>query len=144
MRKTIIVFAIAFALPFGLLLISYFWYLIQTSMRYSSTVPDQAFSFLYSIISLFGTYVLFSYLGRIMGVKAVKPIILSLFFGFLLGNLFSSLFIPLYSGLSLVTYLGDFVIAHIETALCQLFPALAALLLVELRTKKLEVTLKSA
>ena len=79
-----------------------------------------------------------------MGVKAVKPIILSLFFGFLLGNLFSSLFIPLYSGLSLVTYLGDFVIAHIETALCQFFPALAALLLVELRTKKLEVTLKSA
>ena len=72
-----------------------------------------------------------------MGVKAVKPIILSLFFGLLVGNLFSSLFIPLYSGSSIVAYLGDFVIAHIETAFWQFFPALAGLRFIELRAKKL-------
>lgn len=143
-KKTLKIFAVAFALPFGLLLISYFWHLIQISIRYSSTAPDQAFSFLYFLIRLFGTFVLFSYLGRIMGVKAVKPVIVSLFFGFLAGNLFSSLFIPLYSGFSLVSYLGDFGIVHIETAFWEFFPAFAALLLVELRTKKSEVTLKSA
>jgi hypothetical protein len=139
-KKTLIVFAVALGLPFGLLLISYFWHLIQTSISYRSTAPDQAFSFLYSVISLFGTFALFSYLGKVLGVKAVKPIILSLFLGFLIGNLLSSLFIPLYSGSSVVTYLGDFVLIHTETAFWEFFPALAALLLVELRTKKLNTS----
>jgi len=140
-KKKFAVFASAFAVPLGLLLISYFWHLIQVSIRSSSSAPDQAFSFLYSLISLFGTFALFSYLGKNLGLRAVKPIILSLFFGFLIGNLLSSLFIPLYSGSSIVAHLGDFGIAYVETAFWQFFPALAALLLVELGTKTTEVVL---
>lgn len=136
MKKTNIVFAISFALPFGLLLISYLWYLIQISYPSSSSTPDQAFSFLYSLISLFGSYALFSYLGKTTKISVVKPVVFALLFGLLAGNIASSLFIPLYSGFSVVSYIGDFLPAHFVTALWQFFPAISALLFIELKAKE--------
>jgi hypothetical protein len=135
-KRSLIVFAVALALPLGLLLLSYFGYIIQISYPSSSSSFDQAFSLLYYLVSIFGSFALFYFLGKTTEIKVVKSIILALSFGFLVGSLISSLFITSFSVSSLVAYLENKILGIIDVVFRLFFPALAGLLFVELRAKE--------
>jgi hypothetical protein len=135
MNKTPLVFAVALALPLGLLLFSYSSYLVHLSFPSISSSFDQAFSLLYYLVSIFGSFALFYFLGRTAKIKVVEYVILALFSGLLVGNLVSSVFLNLYSLSYLVSYLEDKILSIIDIVFRLFFPALAALLFVELRAK---------
>lgn len=135
-KRSLIVFAVALALPLGLLLLSYFGYMIQRSYPSSSSSFDQAFSLLYYLVSIFGSFALFYFLGKTTKIQVVKSVILALFFGFLVGNLISSPFLTSFSVSSIVSYFENKILGIIDIVLRLFFPALTGLLFVELRAKE--------
>jgi hypothetical protein len=108
------VFAVALVWSLGFLLFTLSWYL-------------------YFLAIVFGTFALFYFLGRIVKIRVVNQIILALFLGFLLGNLVSLAVVGLFSPFQLVSYLKDFSLQILNSVFSLFFPALAALLFVNLK-----------
>ena len=134
-----LVFAVALALPLGLHLLSYLGFLIQVSFPSSLSFFDLVFSLPYYLGGMFGSFALFNFLGRTFKIGVVKPIVLALFFGFLAGNLIWSIFMPFFSGSSVISFLGDKVVDIVNLVFGWFFfPALAGLLFAELREKKIK------
>lgn len=111
----------------------------------SSVYANNAFSFLYLLVSVFAAFAMFYYLGRKTKIKVVKTVTLALFFGLLVGVLVGNLtlvmsltFIFRYAGFSWVTYVEGYAsdISGLLSAVFELFfPALVGLLFVDLKER---------
>jgi len=152
LKKSLIIFAVAFALPLALGLISLLGLFIITSSTSSSSIlsspslldtENQAFSLVYFLVSVFAAFALFYFLGKKTKIYVVKSVTLALFTGLLIGILVGdlitvTLFYIFSGGFSWVASI-DVYISDISELLSRafelFFPALVALLFVELRER---------
>ena len=153
MKKSLIIFAVAFALPMvlALLYLLGFFIMIASSTSSSSILgypsflnaESQAFSLVYFFVNVFAAFALFYFLGKKIKINVVKSITLALFIGLLLGLLVGDLITVtsfyIFSGgfswiASTEAYISD-ISGLLSRAFELFFPALVALLFVELRER---------
>ena len=151
MKKSLIIFAVAFALPMVLALFSLLGLFIIISTPPSSILSspslldteNQAFSLAYFLVSVFAAFALFYFLGKKIKINVVKSITLALFIGLLIGILVGDLItvtsLYILSGgfswvASIEVYISDISVL-LSRAFELFFPALVALLFVELRER---------
>jgi len=153
LKKSLIVFAVAFALPMVLALLSLLgFFIIITSSTSSSSIltspslldtESQAFSLVYFFVSVFASFALFYFLGKKIKINVVKSITMALFIGLLIGILVGDLITVtsfyIFSGgfswvASIEAYISD-ISGLFSRAFELFFPALVALLFVELRER---------
>jgi hypothetical protein len=153
LKKSLIIFAVAFALPMVLALLSLLGlFIIVTSSTSSSSIlsspslldaENQAFSLVYFLVSVFAAFALFYFLGKKIKINVVKSVTLALFIGLLIGILVGdlmtvTLFYVFSGGFSWVAsievYISD-ISGLLSRAFELFFPALVALLFVELRER---------
>ncbi len=152
MKKSLIVFVVALALSLVLILLSLLGVIIMSSVSSASIYAspslvdtiNNAFSFLYLLVSVFAAFAMFYYLGRRTKIKVVKSTTLALFFGLLVGVLVG--YLILVVSLTFI-FNADFSwVANIEGYISDIsgllnpvlelfFPALVALLFVDLRER---------
>jgi membrane-associated HD superfamily phosphohydrolase len=153
LKKSLIVFAVALALSLVLILLSLLGGIIIMSSVSSASIYaspslvdtiNNAFSFLYLLVSVFAAFAMFYYLGRKTKIKVVKSITLALFFGLLVGVLVGYLILVI--SLTFISNVGFSWVAYIEGYISDIsgllspvfelfFPALVALLFVDLRER---------
>jgi len=148
LKKSLIIFAVAFAVSLVLILLSSLGGIMVSIYASPSLVyANNALSLLYLVISVFASFAMFYYLGRKAKIKVVKSVTLALFFGLLVGVLVSNLILVMsltlifgarYTGFSWVTYVEGYAFdsSGLLSAVFELFfPALVGLLFVELRER---------
>ena len=147
------VFAVALALSLVLILFSLLGAIIVMSSVSSASIYaspslantiNNAFSFLYLLVSVFAAFGMFYYLGRKTKIKVVKSVTLALFFGLLVGVLVG--YLILVVSLTLIANASFSWVANIEGYISDVsgllrsvfelfFPALVALLFVDLKER---------
>jgi len=153
LKKSLIIFAVAFALPMvlALLFLLGFFIIITSSTSSSSIISspslfnteNQAFSLVYFLVSVFAAFALFYFLGKKIKINVVKSITLALFIGLLIGILVGDLMLVtsfyIFSGgfswvANIEAYISD-ISGLLNSAFELFFPALVDLLFVELRER---------
>jgi Na+/H+-translocating membrane pyrophosphatase len=146
LKKSLIVFAVALALSLVLILLSLLGGMIMIIYASPSLVGtmNNAFSLLYLLVSVFAAFAVFYYLGRKTKIKVVKSITLALFFGLLVGVLVG--YLILFISLTFISNASFSWVTSIKANISDIsgllnpvfelfFPALAALLFVDLRER---------
>ncbi len=153
LKKSLIIFVVAISLPLVLVLLSFLEFTIITYFTSPASISafpslmdteSKAFSLLNLLVGTFGAFALFYFLGIKTKTKVVKSVTLALFIGLLVGLLVGEvitvasiyIFYGVFSWVpSIELYIVD-ISGLLSGVFGLFFPALVALLFVDLRERK--------
>jgi hypothetical protein len=149
LKKAWMVFAVAFGYPLAYLLLSYLVYLMESGtlpplILGSVPLDGPASSLFFLLLDTVGVFTLFFYFGRTANVKVTKTTVLAVFLGFVVGYILYMVILFVGTGASGTVstslrtnaFMNAVGAVPLLTRNLQLFfPAFAALLFVEWRSK---------